>query len=967
MFCPFCGKEAQDNAIFCSSCGRQMPSRTEQPVRQADPDLQAAQTEPPLTNKPDQPLENAQPVEPVIPVQPVAYAQPAQPAEPAQPLDNAQPVEPVQPAEPVEPARPAEYTQSADAAQQAQPIPPIEPAPVMQAEAPVQPVPVQPAPAPQIQITQSAAGPVTAGSTAQPAGAASNKSNKIKIMIAVAAAVVVLGGGFAAAWFSGALDSVFNRNPPAVASRTEVEETTTTTAEVKSDADENTTAEETTTATTAETTTAATTTTTAATTQATTTAAQSGGGGATQGTAFARKTSPAMSALLSDMNLTAYTSNDASSKGAVEETVINLSSLLLGGARNITNNGPDGGNNNIAGLEFKVAFDVTDAYIEELMPVIFGPFGADPQVLEIIRLAGASELGITVDIGGEIVDDMMNPVITLNADWLVKSNPFISLIGYFDLDDIFFAVPALTDKVFQTASTLAPIPAIDLETLKAQPAMIEDIGKYIDDLMPYIEQMAVAAINELNTPVEGIEELSLGGKNLVFDTIDMEITEDSAARAVMAALKVIKDNPEAQTLLVNAYNDIAKNIEDAPLLDEQTLLLAINGMLSQMSEYEQYPSSDEVINVRLYMYDGSLAGMAMSNPDDITQLGYVLQSDAGYSFWLNDFTYSEFEEINMYAPTQIDSGIGDRYEIHGTLSSGPNGLNGDFELMLRELDEVFDEKLMTFTDLNTKVMFGIPVPTGKFTVKMNDIYNAFIGKDSHYNSFVWETAYAMEDLDATPILKDLEFSLELSATATEYKMEFGVADPRRNSKASLSFKGYQANKTLTPPQGERVDINNTDQMNLMGLADEMMGNIYLKIDELVAAGYDLAWLKPVITAQLMGQGGDFGGDDDYGSGTGVGGVLSAGVNVDGYVFENSSEEILDPQTLIDLSPDLLIIARNEIYARHGWVFDNIDLQLYFNQQDWYVPLYNNDAIELNEIETVNVAIIAQVESIYANA
>ena len=978
MYCPFCGKEAPENAVFCSSCGRQMPARANQQAQQPEAGGQTPQTpqvEPVLPPYVAQPIEPAQHIEPVQQIEP---EQSIDSAHPNVPESQTEPTQPLQPLEHTPTARADELTQTGDVSQpflsadnlpvgqgpdmniqQAAPAPaPTPPIPEQQSTTgPIeaQPgAPISPAPAPQMSVTPAPA--------SQTADTTTKKSGKVKIMIAVAAAVVVLGGGFAAAWFSGALDGVFNRNPPVVATRKDDDDdiVTTAAASEKEEVTDVTTeaGSATTTAATTASTTAPSTNATVTTVEATT---QSGGGA--QGAAFERKTSPAMAAFLSDMNLTAHTSSDESSKGAVEEAIVNFSSIVLGSARNISASGTSN-LSNVVGLELNLALDVTDSYINEIMPLMFGPYGADPQIVETIRLACASELGVTIDMSGDVVDDMLNPVVTLNADWLVKSNPFISFIGYLDLDDILFTAPALTDKVFRVASTMVPIPAVDIELLKSQPAMLESIGVYVGDLMPYIEQMAVAAIGELDNPVEGKEELTLGGQNVVFDTLDLEITEESSARAAVAALTIIKNSPEAQDLLLNAYNEISSIYADVPSLDSQTLRTAIDNLITQMRDLSEYSYNDEVVRIRLYMYDGLLSGIAVSDPEDAVQFGYVAQNDVGYSFWINDLLYSEFEEINLFPPSQIDSGVGDRSEIHGAMSSGPNGLTGDVSVMLRELDEVFDERLMSFSDLNIKVIAGIPAPTGKFTVKMNDIYNAFIGKESHYNSFVWQTAYAMQNLDAAPILKDLEFTLEFYAAANNFKVTFGVADPGRDSKASLSLGGYITDKALTPPQGERIDVNNTDPTLLMELVNEMIDKLFAKIDDLSAAGYDMAWLKPVITSQLMGQGGGL--NNTGGGAAGAGGSLIAGASIRGYVFENSSDEILDPQELVELSADMLSIARNEIYARHGWVFDNIDLQMYFNQQDWYVPLYNNDAIELNEIESVNVAIIMEVENYLAN-
>ena len=62
--------------------------------------------------------------------------------------------------------------------------------------------------------------------------------------------------------------------------------------------------------------------------------------------------------------------------------------------------------------------------------------------------------------------------------------------------------------------------------------------------------------------------------------------------------------------------------------------------------------------------------------------------------------------------------------------------------------------------------------------------------------------------------------------------------------------------------------------------------------------------------------------------------------------------------------------RNEIYARHGWVFQRADLQDYFGQQPWYRPKgtwENREAAnrlagaELTPLERQNVKAILEYE------
>jgi hypothetical protein len=80
-----------------------------------------------------------------------------------------------------------------------------------------------------------------------------------------------------------------------------------------------------------------------------------------------------------------------------------------------------------------------------------------------------------------------------------------------------------------------------------------------------------------------------------------------------------------------------------------------------------------------------------------------------------------------------------------------------------------------------------------------------------------------------------------------------------------------------------------------------------------------------------------------------------------------------PVTVMDmnrLSPRELELMRNEIYARHGWVFNRADLRAYFEQQPWYSPkgtLANREAAnrlvtqEMTSLERQNVRTILNYE------
>jgi hypothetical protein len=376
-----------------------------------------------------------------------------------------------------------------------------------------------------------------------------------------------------------------------------------------------------------------------------------------------------------------------------------------------------------------------------------------------------------------------------------------------------------------------------------------------------------------------------------------------------------------------------------------------------MRENLEYSSDDVMIRIRIYMNDGVLAGIAVSNPSDSTQYGYAAVNDAGYTFWINDFSYSEYEEIKDQPPAHKDIGARERYEFCGELRSSASGISGDLRIKARASDDEFYEKLLTFTDLNLQTTYGRPAITGKINVKMRDIFDAFYGKGSSGITFVWQMAYAMDDLDNMPFIKNLDFGLELDSTANDYSMKLKAADSASGSSIALSFRAYMLSKSPEPLRGERFDIANASPEAVVGLLNDVMGNLDTKLDELLYAGYDLTWVKPLIRQMLAGGGLDGGimdGTPESGEGYDLTGYM-------GYIFENSSVEEIDPDILPLLPPELLMIARNEIFARNGWVFNDIDLQMYFNQQDWYVPLYDNDSITLNEIEVANIEAILKAE------
>lgn len=80
------------------------------------------------------------------------------------------------------------------------------------------------------------------------------------------------------------------------------------------------------------------------------------------------------------------------------------------------------------------------------------------------------------------------------------------------------------------------------------------------------------------------------------------------------------------------------------------------------------------------------------------------------------------------------------------------------------------------------------------------------------------------------------------------------------------------------------------------------------------------------------------------------------------ILPGSAEAYLDGADVTDMDAAQLRLARNEIFARHGYVFSSEDLATYFAAQAWYEPAANNDAIALSDIETANVQMLQVAEA-----
>jgi len=85
------------------------------------------------------------------------------------------------------------------------------------------------------------------------------------------------------------------------------------------------------------------------------------------------------------------------------------------------------------------------------------------------------------------------------------------------------------------------------------------------------------------------------------------------------------------------------------------------------------------------------------------------------------------------------------------------------------------------------------------------------------------------------------------------------------------------------------------------------------------------------------------------------------VTVQPGIYPEGSTRLLRFSDVEGLTPWDLKIMRNEIFARHGYIFKTKEMIDYFSQQRWYRPLYSDVSSLLSATEKKNIDFIKQYE------
>ena len=89
-------------------------------------------------------------------------------------------------------------------------------------------------------------------------------------------------------------------------------------------------------------------------------------------------------------------------------------------------------------------------------------------------------------------------------------------------------------------------------------------------------------------------------------------------------------------------------------------------------------------------------------------------------------------------------------------------------------------------------------------------------------------------------------------------------------------------------------------------------------------------------------------------------ITTTSVKNNYFVIPDSSTRYLTEDDLMGLTSDELEIARNEIYARHGYIFVSNEWKDFFVGRYWYTPTSKD--VTLNSVEEYNVSMILKEEA-----
>lgn len=181
---------------------------------------------------------------------------------------------------------------------------------------------------------------------------------------------------------------------------------------------------------------------------------------------------------------------------------------------------------------------------------------------------------------------------------------------------------------------------------------------------------------------------------------------------------------------------------------------------------------------------------------------------------------------------------------------------------------------------------------------------------------------------------------------------------------ALAYADAMLNITLVADESYSTQLtdNGVTEENATFSAEEISSAVYALIPdgyELISSTFDSATVAYGASMMLMFYASEAEDENSAVSKTYDGVTITTD-----YIFSDSDSRYLTRSDLVGLSRQELKIARNEIYARHGMIFETDELQAYFESCDWYSGTIAKDAFDtsvFNEYELENAALILSYE------
>ncbi len=81
-------------------------------------------------------------------------------------------------------------------------------------------------------------------------------------------------------------------------------------------------------------------------------------------------------------------------------------------------------------------------------------------------------------------------------------------------------------------------------------------------------------------------------------------------------------------------------------------------------------------------------------------------------------------------------------------------------------------------------------------------------------------------------------------------------------------------------------------------------------------------------------------------------------------YSEASTRYLEVDEVANMLPEKIEMIRNEIYARHGYSFQNLKIRRIFDAKDWYIPMSVDIRDQLTELEARNIDMLYNYEDYY---